>query len=106
MSVTLDQQKQLLAKKSTFSKIMAALKKFFAKQFLWALFVALVSIPLALIANFLISHYAPELLPTIASITGNGSSLVGIYILCLVGLYFSRMVANAIKTLAKKAQKK
>lgn len=88
-------------------KIIKAVKKAVSKEFLWILFSIIISIPLALICSYLISSDAhllnEQLSKDIEDVTGIITEqhplfrvLFGITV---VGVYFSRMVAAAIKTL-------
>ncbi len=80
-------------------KILAIVKKVLSKEFLWALFVFLLSIPIALICAYLIDIYASKEVKEIFElITGYAPTFTVTYIICVVGIYFSRAVKVAIET--------
>lgn len=90
--------KSLVAKEGALVKIVAAVQKLVAKEFLWILFAVLLSIPLAFIVQYGIEKYMNEALKTvIKNETGSSSTFLGAYLLSFAGIYFSRMVKVAIK---------
>ncbi len=105
MSQSINNSKSMAVEKSKLTKLFSAIKKLLAKEFLWIVGILLLSLPLALIGNYLIAKFTPSLLPVIGSIPGNGSSLIGSYEISVAGLYFSRAIAGSIKTMIKKVQK-
>ena len=93
----------LAAEEGKLMKLLKAVKKIVAKEFLWVLFIALMSIPLALIMKYLVETYASG--KTIAAICEalDGITLaVGCYAVSIAGFYFARTVVGAIKTLTEK----
>lgn len=103
---SLANDKAELAKgEAKFKKIIASIKKLFAKGFLIILIILLLGIPLALIITYTIQTYCSE--KTIEVITKllNGKPLfVYAYALSIAGIYFIRIVVGAIKTLSKKTK--
>ncbi|MBL4662487.1 MAG: hypothetical protein JKY22_02745 [Flavobacteriaceae bacterium] len=87
-------------------KLLKAIKKLFAKEFLWILFVLLVSIPLALIVEYLLCKIGDSGIavdPLMSLIEGYSLFMVS-YGVSIAGFYFSRMVVGAIKTLTEKKE--
>lgn len=88
-------------------KIIKGVKKAISKEFLWILFSIIISIPIALIFSYLISSDAhllnQEITQDIEEVTGiispNQPLFRVLFGITLVGIYFSRMVAAAVKTL-------
>lgn len=87
-------------------KLMASIKKALAKEFLWILIILAISIPIALILQYIISLDA-KLLQTELSknIKAVATELYPkqptfrlLYTLSVTGIYFSRLVTAAIKT--------
>jgi len=88
---------------SKWKKLFGVLKKFFAKEFLWAMFTLLLALPLASITVYLFNTYAgPETQGAITEILNGNPLYAGAYIVNLAGIYFSRTVVGAIKTLTTK----
>jgi hypothetical protein len=97
MSQMID-EKSLAAKEGAFAKLLAAIQKLVAKEFLWILFVVHLSIPLAFIVNYGIEHIASDDFKNIIkNETGSSGTFLGAYIVSFAGIYFSRMVSGAIK---------
>ena len=88
-------------------KIIKVVKKAISKELLWLLFVLIISIPIALIIAYVVSSEAEILNKQLSRdlediseiITHQRPAFTLIYTICVVGIYFSRMVVNAIKTL-------
>lgn len=103
-SRTLTSQKALFVKEEgKLKKLLVAIKKLFAKEFLWVLLVLLLSLPLALIITYIIETYASEqILRMITEILKDKPLFMGVYLLSLVGIYFARTVVGAINLLTIK----
>jgi len=104
MSAMLTADKATLTKgEGKMKKLFASIKKLFAKEFLWMLFILLLGLPLALIASYLTETYASaKILTEIDKLLGEYSLFDGFYLLSLVGIYFTRVVVGAIKTMINK----
>lgn len=105
MSETIAKAQAALAKEEgKLKKMMKALKKIFAKEFLWVLLVLLISVPFAVIIEHLLC-LIDEISITVEALEdalGGYSLFMGVYVTIVVGIYFSRMVVGAIKILTKK----
>ncbi len=92
-------EKKLKAEEGKLKKIIAAIKKALSKELLWGLCIAIVSIPMALVVSYVIYTYASqEVLEVFQIIAGDEPTFVTIYIICVIGIYISRIIATAIKT--------
>ncbi|TPN86220.1 hypothetical protein [Aquimarina algicola] len=101
MNVSVNDEKKIKNEEGKFKKIWAAVKKVISKEFLWMLFVLLASIPIALILEYVIKKDAgafAEIEEVSQIITKEHPTFTVLYGLCVLGIYFSRMVAAAIKT--------
>lgn len=84
-------------------KLFASIKKLISKEFLWVLVVLLLGLPLALILTYLFeTHASEEMLVMTKKILEGNPLFIGAYMICLGGIYFTRMVVGAIKTATKK----
>ncbi len=89
-----------------FKKSLTSIKKVLSKEFLWALIIMAMCIPIALIVQYIISKDAHILNAQLTedieevskSITNKQPSFRVLYALSFIGIYFSRMVIAAIKT--------
>ena len=98
------EQAALTQEAGKLKKLFAAIKKFFAKEFLWVLFVLLFGLPSALIITYVLETYCSEkLLAVINELLQGKPTFVGAYALSLAGIYFTRTVVGAIKTMVTKA---
>lgn len=96
----------MAAEEAKLKKLLKAVKKFFAKEFLWVLFVLTLSVPLALIIEYIYQEYATEnIKTTVVEILDKNPPLLGAYVLSIAGIYFTRTTVGAIKTLTKKEDK-
>ena len=104
MSVSLAKEQAALTKDAGKLKgILVSIKKLFAKEFLWVLFILLLALPLALAINYILETYSPEALLTIINnLLEDNSLFAGAYALSIAGIYFTRTVVGAIKTLTEK----
>jgi len=92
-------EKKIKAEEGKLKKIIAAVKKVLSKELLWGLFIAIVSIPIALIISYGIHTYgSKEVLEIFKIIAGSQPTFMVIYIICIIGIYVSRIIATAIKT--------
>ena len=92
----------LAAEEGKLKKFLEAVKKLFAKEFLWVLFVALVSLPLALALEYIIVTYvSEENIERICEALDGYSLFMGCYGISIVGFYFTRTIIGAIKTLTE-----
>ncbi|WP_075342976.1 hypothetical protein [Tenacibaculum agarivorans] len=88
-------------------KVVKIIKKIMAKELLWLLFVLIISIPISLILAYVVSSEAQILNQQLSKdiedvseiITFRRPAFTLIFSICVVGMYFSRTVVNAIKTL-------
>ncbi len=86
-------------------KILKVVKKALSKEFLWLLFVVIISIPIALTISYLITsdihvvnkEVSHEIQEVSKIITEEDSLFRVVYGICVMGLYFSRMVVAAVK---------
>jgi len=87
-------------------KLLKAIKKLIAKEFLWVLFVLLVSIPLALIVEYLLCKIGDSevVVDPLMSLIDGYSLFMMSYGVSIAGFYFARMVVGAIKTLTEKKE--
>lgn len=98
-SVLAAEEKKAKEEEAKIMKVIKSLQKFFSKELLWTLLVMLISIPIALICSYIISVYANEaFIEALEILSGVYPTFTAIYIGCVVGLYFARIVMNAIKT--------
>lgn len=99
-------EKELKKDSGKLKKLYATIKKAVAKEFLWILLVLGISIPLALILQYIISLDAKILNAKIAEdlqdleniIAPNQPAFWVLYTITVAGIYFTRMVVGAIKT--------
>ncbi len=97
--------KDIKEEEGKLKKLLKAIKKIIAGEFLWLLFIAIISIPIALAIRYLFLKYATEaMIETIVYILEGNSILVGSYALSVVGIYFSRAIVGAIKTVVEKSE--
>ncbi|CAM1345264.1 hypothetical protein [Tenacibaculum amylolyticum] len=89
-------------------KIAKTIKKAISKEFLWVLFSVIVSIPLAMICSYIISSDAHIINEQVSKDIEEVAGIITteehplfrvIFGITMLGIYFSRMVATAIKTL-------
>ncbi len=86
----------------TIEKLLKGIKKLLAKEFLWIFAIVLVSFPMTLIHYYLLTKYgAVGLLNALHEIFEDSGLFLGLYSLNVIGLYFSRTLLGAIKTLSK-----
>lgn len=103
-SATITNQKAALAKEEgKLKKMIVAIKIFFAKEFLWVLFVLLLGLPIGLIITYIIETYGTEKMMEIIDKLLNGKPLfIGSYAVSLAGIYFTRTVVGAINLMVVK----
>ncbi len=90
--------KKVMAEAGKLKKIIAIVKKTLSKELLWVLVILLISIPATLIMSYLLWSVSIDLSEVFSIITdGHYPSFVILYIICAIGIYFSRIVASAIK---------
>jgi len=95
--------RQFAKEEGKLKKLIVAIKKGLAKEFLWILFSLLLALPLAFIATYVTQAFGSrELLKTINIIIKNEPLFMYAYAACIGGIYFTRTVAGAIKTLSIK----
>lgn len=106
MSAVLEkEQAALTAAEGKLKKLLAAVKKFFSKEFLWVLLILLMGLPLALIMTYVLETYASEeVLSALTTLLEDSPLYIGCYVTSLGGIYFTRMVVGAIKTLITKPE--
>ncbi len=105
--------KKAKAEAGKLKKIAAALQKIISKEFLWMLFVLMISIPIALIGMYIIhfctdivgegttivpQEVAAEFEEVASIISKKHPTFMVLYGITVLGIYFSRMVIAAIKT--------
>lgn len=99
-------EKKLKAEEGKFKKILTTVKKVVSKELLWFLLVAIVSIPIALIVSYVIHTYgSDEIIEIFAIVAGDKPTFMVIYISCAIGIYISRIIANAVKTQLETSKK-
>lgn len=97
--------KDIKEEEGTFKKLLKAIKKIVAGEFLWILFIAILSIPIALVIHYLGFKYATgKMIQTICDILDGNSLLLGSYALSVAGIYFSRIIIGAVKTVVEKSE--
>jgi len=106
MSGALAKEKAAAAKElGKLKKLLTSIKKFFAKEFLWILFVALTALPIAFLLKYMLEPYTDEeMLIKIKEILKGKSLLTGTYILSVAGIYFTRTIIGAIAVTFKKPE--
>ena len=84
-------------------KVFAVVKKIASKELIWFLVVIVVSIPIALIGFYWVTHYAPKAIQDAVTIAASPyPSYLTLYVISGAGIYFSRIVAMALKNANKK----
>jgi hypothetical protein len=98
MNVSLKKdQAALMKEEGKLKKFFVAVKKFFAKEFLWVVFVVLLGLPLALILNYLLKTFGSiEVLRVVDELLDEKPQFVGCYAISCSGIYFTRAVIGAI----------
>ena len=99
-------EKELKQDSGKLKKLYATIKKAVAKEFLWMLLVLGISIPLALILQYIISKDAKILSAELAKDLNDLENILApeqpafwvLYTITVAGIYFTRLVAGAIKT--------
>lgn len=92
--------KGMAKKEATLVKIFKAIKKFISKEFLWILFVLLLALPLTLMTHYFIKKYIYEdAVELVAMISDEISLFTANLILNVTGIYLTRAVAGALKTI-------
>ena len=82
------------------TKMIKAIQKFISKEFLWILLALILGIPFAFVLTWIVNTYLPA--STVKQIidTLNGYPLfVDAYVVAIGGIYLSRMVYGALKSL-------
>ena len=105
MSTPLEKERATLTKEEgKLKKVFAEIKKFFAKEFLWVLFVLLLALPISLIITYVMETYLSEAIKTdIDDLLDGIPPGVVAYAISLAGIYFTRAVVAAIKTVTDKS---
>ncbi len=99
----LRQMTGLETEEGKWTKLYAAIKKIIAKEFLWALVSIILALPLAAVTVYLLNNYgSKELYTVITGFLEEQEFYTAAYVVNLAGIYFSRMVIGAIKTLTNK----
>lgn len=106
MSTTLAEAQASLAKDDgVLKKLFTAIKKLFAKEFLWILFVLILGLPLGLLLTYIIQHFASAaVLHVINEIIQTTPLFIACYLMSLVGIYFTRTVVGAIDVMVNKSK--
>lgn len=106
MSAVLEKEQAALEEtEGKLKKLLAAIKKLLSKEFLWVLLILLIGLPMALIMTYTIETYGSNETLTVLQTLLEGNPLyIGCYVTCLGGIYFTRIVVGAIKTLIKKPE--
>lgn len=92
-------EKKIKAEEGKLKKIFSAIKKALSKELLWVLLIALISIPFALICSYILNRSGWECeLEIFEILAGEKPTFLVMYVICAIGIYFSRIVATAIKT--------
>ena len=91
--------KQLKEGLGKFKKIVGVIKKLLSKELLWFLIIALISSVLSLVLSYVIATYgSKDLKEVLRIIAGERPTYTAVFVLCSIGIYFSRMVFAAIET--------
>lgn len=86
-------------------KLLAKLQKLVAKEFLWIIAIVLVSAPLALLLLFMLDLIAPQLNAELAKSNIDVLDVfIVLYLFSGVGIYFLRILVNAIRLMATKKE--
>jgi len=97
------EQAALMKDAGKLKKIFAAIKKLLAKEFLWVLFILLLALPLGLALKHILETYCPKKQLEIINKALNKNQLfIAAYGVSIAGIYFTRTVVGAIKTLTEK----
>lgn len=106
MSATLAQEKANLAKDTGMvKKFLKTIQKFFAKEFLWVLFLLILGLPMGLVVTFMIQHFAsPQVFQVIQAIIKDTPLFIASYLFSLVGFYFTRTIIGAIEMMVNKSK--
>ena len=98
-----DAKAAMAAEEGKLKKLLKAIKKVLAKEFLWVLLVLILAIPLAFIFKYILDEYASiNTITYVTKILGDIPQFLGCYLLSIAGIYFARMTDGAIKTLTEK----
>lgn len=100
-------QAALMKAEGKLKKLFKAVKKLFAKEFLWVLFIALLALPLALILNYVLTTYVSATIVTklenmLKEILGDDTTFTGAYGVSVAGIYFTRTIIGSMKSLIDK----
>jgi hypothetical protein len=94
---------------SKFAEIVDFVKGLLAKEFLALLIILVIAFPLALIIGYVMAFFyenstseAVQSSLAVKPATEDQLPFIFLYIIAVAGLYFSRMVAGAIKTITNK----
>ena len=94
------------AEEEKFKKLLKAIKKGVAKEFLWVLAILLLSVPLSLVLKYGYDKLATiEIKNTVTEILEGNSMALASYMVSIAGIYFTRMTMGAIQTVLKKEKK-
>jgi len=107
MSAGLEKAKaSVAAEEGKLKKLLKAIKKLIAKEFLWVLAVLLLSVPLSLLLNQAYNRFATvEIKNAVAELLEGNSIDLATYVVSIAGVYFTRMTVGAIQTVIKKEKK-
>lgn len=102
-SITKKEQAAFKESEAKLFKFLKVVKKFISKEFLWVLFIFILALPLALIIVYGIEKYTSKIVQeSIIELLDGNPLFIGSYVFSIGGIYFSRMVVGAIKTLVEK----
>ena len=82
-------------------KFLTMVKKFISKEFLWVLYVLLLALPLGYVLMQLFFKLPTDIRSQIIEWLNTVPLYILTYALAIIGVYFTRMVIGAIKTLTK-----
>lgn len=94
---------------SNFQKLIGSIQKLFAKELLIIFLILITAIPLAFLLAYLLAAFNEERTSEVfAQIVGNSEhgggegSFVVLYVIAVIGLYFAKLIFQAIQVLTKK----
>lgn len=86
-----------MQQQSKLVKILSAIVKFVAKEFLWILLILIVSFPLAYLEMMLLHSSKGEFQTFMEHKFPDNELFIFLYIITLISLYFVRIVVGALK---------
>ena len=105
MSANLSKDKaEASAELGFLSKLLAAIKKMLTTEFLWFLLAMVLGLPFAILLEYIItSNGMLKLEKEIEELLGFETLFLSCYVLCIGGIYFSRVVMNSFVSFFSKS---